>query len=249
MIVRGLPRGHRRVTDDGLPRDLRQAVRAEVHARWVVLAQRSVALVGVGRARRAVDERSAGACRHESAGRLGVRLEDLLPVRVLRLAAEPRRRVEDMGDPRRGAARGPLLRRRPRSGSTPARSRRARSSSPWQRASPNTRVALGQRAGNREADPPGRAGDEHVPALRSRLVGRSRRGHDGRRIPRNPRCPSSSADTLAGPTAAEARQLPRIPSPSCCSPLARASANCSSHSRISSLPVSSAHRRGMAGKA
>ena len=43
-------------------------------------------------------------------------------------------------------------------------------------------------------------------------------------------------------------QPPRIPSPSSLIPFARASAKFSSHSRISSLPVSSAHRRGHGGK-
>ena len=57
--------------------------------------------------------------------------------------------------------------------------------------------------------------------------------------------PDWSVPALSG--LVRSAQPPRIPSPSSRMPLARASAKCSSHSRISSLPVSSAQRRGMAG--
>ena len=113
MMVSGLPASLCGEAHDGLPRDLRQAVGPEVDPRRIVLAQRSLALVRVGRSRRAVHEGGARRRPPRAARRLGVRREDGLPVLVLRLAAEARRRVEDMRDPR-GAGAGPSPPCRPR---------------------------------------------------------------------------------------------------------------------------------------
>ena len=111
------------------------------------------------------------------------------------------------------------------------------------------RAALG--AGHRRrVRHPGGAALVALLGADARRVPPRRPGRAGRRPPS--RWASStgccgSADAGRG-GGARSVQWPRMPSRSSRMPLARDSANCSSHSRSSTLPVSSAQRRGMAGK-
>ena len=82
----------------GLPGDLREAVDAEVHSWWVVFAERALTLVRVGGTAGAVDEHGTRVGDHEATRRLGIRLEDLPPVRR-HLVSEVGRCMEDVGDP------------------------------------------------------------------------------------------------------------------------------------------------------
>ena len=107
------------------------------------------------------------------------------------------------------------------------------------------------------ATPPGATAFVALPRADARRVPpRCPRRAGASRPHRGPARPSAAAALEVGRRAAVARfarpvssraQLPRMPSCSSRTPWARDSAKCSSHSRISSLPVSSAQRRGMAG--